>query len=162
MVYYLLIGGNSGDRLSLLGEACVLLELHLGNVLNKSAVYETEPWGFEADTGFLNMAVAVSSDKNPEEALSICQIIETGLGRIRSSDQRYTSRTMDIDIILIDAMVFSSETLTVPHPLMQERRFVLRPLNDIASGIVHPVLRKSVAELLDECTDAGLVSVYRG
>lgn len=148
----LLIGGNQGDRVALLEEACSKIHTRIGSIAKVSKVYETEPWGFEADQNFLNMALLVDTDLDPEAVLHTALDIEAELGRVRLG-HGYASRPMDIDVILYDHQVLNSPDLIVPHPRMQHRRFVLQPLADIIPWYRHPVLRKSITDLLAECSD---------
>lgn len=160
MIYYLLLGGNSGDRLSLIFQAQKMIAQEVGSVVAESRVYETEPWGFECESGFLNKAVAVKANLLPEQVLHLCQSIEDRLGRVRRAGCRYSSRTMDIDIIMADSLVVETETLIIPHPRMQDRRFVLTPLNEIAGTLIHPKIGKPISLLLESCTDSGAVEVF--
>lgn len=163
MLLYLLIGGNQGDRLELLVQAKGLISNLVGTILRESNVYETAPWGFEADTGFLNMALLVDSNLSLDGALAACQKVEATLGRVRKPDgARYASRPMDVDIIFADRLVVDTPHLTIPHPRMQDRRFVLVPLNDLDPSFIHPVLNKSLETLLRECPDTGDVEQFLG
>jgi 2-amino-4-hydroxy-6-hydroxymethyldihydropteridine diphosphokinase len=149
---YLGLGTNLGDRKRNLREAIEKIEEQIGKVLNSSSVYETVPWGFEAESDFLNMVVEVETGLSPSELLKKIFEIESKLGRERTQD-RYSSRVIDIDILLYDDLVVEEKGLKIPHRLMHERRFVLAPLCEIAPGLVHPMLKKSISALLDECRD---------
>ena len=149
---FLGIGTNLGDRESNLREAILKIEEHIGMVLKSSAVYETAPWGFDAENDFLNMVTEVSTSRTPDEIMKQILMIESMLGRDRSQD-RYSSRVIDIDILLYDNLVIEQKGLKVPHRLMHERKFVLVPLCELAPDMVHPVLKKSMKVLLEECRD---------
>ena len=149
---YLLLGGNLGERFTLIEKAKNLLREKLGSIIKASSFYETEPWGFEADKNFLNQVILVETGHSAEKVLDICLSIETELGRERKSDS-YSSRTMDIDILFFNDEVIKSKDLTVPHPKLHQRRFTLEPLAEIASGYFHPALKKTILELLQQCKD---------
>jgi leucyl/phenylalanyl-tRNA--protein transferase len=155
-----LIGGNQGDRETLLERACKEIELRIGKMLQVSSIYETEAWGFEAEQSFLNQAVVVETDLLPEEVLRQALNIEAVLGRVRNGSG-YASRTMDIDVMYIDDKCISTPSLIVPHPRIQERNFVLEPLCEIMPNFVHPILQKTMQELLEKCSDNGKVSLYK-
>ncbi len=158
----LLMGGNIGDTTMLLGQAVKLLAAKVGRMVSCSTLLETEPWGFSDGVNvvakFINQAVWIETDLLPEALLEVVQRVETEVGRERGQEQeereargeRYASRKIDIDIIFYDDIVFQSERLTIPHPLMQEREFVLRPMVEIAAEWRHPLLGKSCQELLNE------------
>jgi 2-amino-4-hydroxy-6-hydroxymethyldihydropteridine diphosphokinase len=149
---FLGLGSNLGDRKALLDKALELITESVGPVITSSGIYETEPWGFKTGTDFLNMVVQVHTDLNPAELLTNLALIENKLERKRSN-RRYVSRTIDIDILLYGKKVINRPDLKIPHPLIQERRFVLVPLCDLAPELVHPVINKTIAELLRECRD---------
>ena len=167
---YLLIGGNQGDRKALLQQATDLIRQRVGSVVGCSQLYETAPWGAfdQKDTQpFLNMALHVETSISAHGCLLECLAIEKELGRQRKgnalpSDTKrvYSSRPIDIDLILFDDEVISSPDLTIPHPRMHQRRFVLQPLCDIAPDTVHPVLKKTISQLLSICEDNCSCSVY--
>jgi 2-amino-4-hydroxy-6-hydroxymethyldihydropteridine diphosphokinase len=149
---YILLGGNLGDKQQVFSEARARLNQLVGMITNQSAIYETEPWGFESDDNFWNQAIEFETSLSPEGVLHQTQQIEHELGRIRKPNQ-YGSRNIDIDILFYGVQVIGLENLTVPHPRIQERKFALVPLCEIAPGLVHPILQKSIQQLLEECTD---------
>jgi 2-amino-4-hydroxy-6-hydroxymethyldihydropteridine diphosphokinase len=154
---YLLLGGNLGNKQQVFAEARTQLEKHVGPISAQSAIYETEPWGFESEDLFWNQALELKTTLSPEEVLKQTQLIELELGRIRKEKQ-YDSRIIDIDILFFGDQIIKSSNLTVPHPRIQERKFALVPLCEIAADFIHPIFRKSVRELLEECPDLLKVS----
>jgi 2-amino-4-hydroxy-6-hydroxymethyldihydropteridine diphosphokinase len=148
---YLLMGGNLGDRLSYLQQATSLIQKYCGNPTNASAVYETAAWGLTDQPSFYNQALAIHTTLTPENLMKELLRIETAMGRERTI--RLGPRTIDLDILLIDQQVIASDLLTLPHPFLPERRFALTPLCEIAPDLVHPVLHKTIRELLDSCPD---------
>ena len=156
---FLGIGTNLGNRENNLREVVIKIEEHIGNVLHASSVYETAPWGFNAENDFLNMVVKVETVYSPSELLKRVLMIESMLGRTRSEGQ-YTSRVIDIDILLYEDQVFDDKDLKIPHPLMHKRKFVLVPLCEIAPEMLHPVLKESFTALLDSCNDTNKVMKY--
>lgn len=149
---FLGLGSNLGDRKALLDKALELIAESVGPVIASSGIYETEPWGFKNGTDFLNMVVQVHTELNPAELLTKLALIENKLERKRSN-RRYVSRTIDIDILIYGKRVINRPDLIIPHPLIQERKFVLVPLCELAPELVHPVINKTFAELLRECRD---------
>jgi 2-amino-4-hydroxy-6-hydroxymethyldihydropteridine diphosphokinase len=149
---YLGIGTNLGNRKVNLRKAVRMIGENIGRILDSSSVYETAPWGFEAETDFLNMVVRVETNYSPAEVMKKITGIELLLGRERNQD-RYSSRVIDIDILLFDDLVINENGLKIPHPLMHERKFVLVPFNEIAPDILHPVLKMTIASLLRDCRD---------
>ena len=149
---FLGLGTNLGDRKSNLRKAVAKIEEHIGKIVESSSVYETEPWGFEAETDFFNMVVRVETNLSPSDLLKEIHLIESSLGREREQD-RYSSRIIDIDILFYGDTVSAEKGLKIPHRLLHERKFVLVPLCEIAPEFIHPVLLKSIRTLLDECRD---------
>ena len=148
---YLGLGTNLGDRQENLTRAIEALSLALGTCKAQSSFMETEPWGFESENGFLNCVVAFDTELTPTELLDTTERIERELGRtVKSTGDNYHDRLIDIDILLYGDTVMKSERLTIPHPLMHLRDFVLKPLAEIAPDTVHPTLNNSIAGLLEE------------
>ena len=130
---YLSLGTNLGQRQSNLDTALTLIGQRIGTVQAKSGVIETEPWGFESSNRFLNMTVKVETSLKPMDVLHTTQMIEREMGRTAKSDKDgYQDRIIDIDILLYDDIVMTTPELTIPHPLMYKRRFVMEPLAEIA------------------------------
>ena len=148
---YLSLGSNLGDRLRLIQEAVAALTVEAGPVTALSSLYETEPWGFSSPHRFLNVALALETSLSPETLLAVTQRIERDLGRTHKSvDGRYADRTIDIDLLFVGDAVLDTPALTLPHPRLHLRRFVLEPLREIAPDLCHPLLRTSVSQLLAE------------
>jgi 2-amino-4-hydroxy-6-hydroxymethyldihydropteridine diphosphokinase len=159
-IVFLGIGTNLGSRESNLEQAVARIEEYIGHVINSSSIYETEPWGFEAKDEFLNMVVKVETDLTPSGTLEKILIIESLMGRV-SGQKRYSSRLIDIDILLFEDLIIDKKNLKIPHPLLHQRKFVLVPLCELALEMIHPVLKKSIAELLEICVDRSEVKRYR-
>jgi 2-amino-4-hydroxy-6-hydroxymethyldihydropteridine diphosphokinase len=149
---FLGIGTNLGNRERNLKEAILNIEEQIGRVLSSSSVYETPPWGLDAENDFLNMVVSVETNHTPAEIMKKILLIESMMGRERTQN-RYSSRIIDIDILLYDDLVSDEKGLKVPHRLMHERKFVLVPLCELVPDMIHPVLEKSMKVLLEECRD---------
>jgi 2-amino-4-hydroxy-6-hydroxymethyldihydropteridine diphosphokinase len=147
MFAYLSLGSNVGERELHLREAITRIAA-AGHVVTVSSFYETEPVEFTEQAWFLNCAVALETSQSPFELMKTALQIEREMGRTR--DQKKGPRIIDIDILLFDGTVIDSPELTIPHPAMQQRRFVLAPLAEIAPEARHPVLQKTVRELLEE------------
>ena len=147
---YLSIGSNKGNRYSQIKEALKLIREDLGEIILISKIYETKSWGFESEN-FLNLCIAIKSKLSPDKLLFSINNIEEKIGRKRDS-KIMKSREMDIDIIFYSNKTVNQKELIIPHPKLQLRNFVLVPLSEIASDFVHPILLKSVKELL-ECSN---------
>lgn len=148
---YLGLGTNLGDKEANLRTAIYKLQERIGKQVSLSSFYETAPWGFESDHSFLNAAIGLETNLSPIEVLHITQEIEKELGRKKKSvNGSYSDRLIDIDILLYDNLVLQTPELTVPHPLMTERDFVMKPLIEIAGNAIHPTLQKTLSELYQE------------
>lgn len=149
---YLSIGGNLGDRLANLRKCIGLLEDRVGLILKKSSVYETKAWGNEDQPDFYNMVLLIETNYSPFDLLKQSQHIELELGRERV--KHWGERTIDIDILFFDEQIVKTKELVVPHPFIQDRMFVLEPLNEISPKFIHPILKKSVEVIYKECKDS--------
>ena len=149
---YFLIGGNLGNKKALLNKALKNIAKNVGKIIAQSSLYETAPWGFVHESAFLNQAVLVETDYNPMEVLVKILAIELSMGRKRD-DIKWKERTIDIDILFFNDITIEKENLRIPHPHLQERKFALIPLNEIAPELIHPQFKKTVSCLLSECKD---------
>jgi 2-amino-4-hydroxy-6-hydroxymethyldihydropteridine diphosphokinase len=148
---YLGLGTNIGYKKENLTRAIELLSLALGRYTSLSSFLETAPWGFESDNTFLNCVVSFETDLTPQELLDTTEKIERELGRtVKSNGGIYHDRTIDIDILLYGSEIIKTPRLTIPHPLMHQRAFVLEPLAEIAADLVHPTIGKSIRQLANE------------
>ena len=151
---YLSLGTNLGNKEENLHKALKHIEEQIGNIVSQSALYASSPWGFISENSFLNCVVAIKTSFNPDELLKKTQSIEQFLGRTHKTiNRQYTDRLIDIDILLFDNVVMESPTLTLPHPLMHRRMFVLAPLMEIAPLLIHPLLQKNIRTLHDELSN---------
>ena len=146
------LGSNQGNRLSLIESCIVLIHNEVAVVVKVSKIYETPAWGFESDP-FYNCVLLLHTSKAPQKLLNQLLKVEKKLGRVRNQVAEYQPRPIDIDILAFDEEIVATETLQIPHPMLQKRKFVLQPLLDLDSNWEHPVLKKSVAQLLAETED---------
>ena len=155
---YLILGGNRGNRLEIFSGAINLLTSKIGPKIAISSVYESESWGFESEL-FLNQVIILKTQLSPVDVLSHTQQIEVQLGRVRTSEG-YEPRTLDIDLLYYDSLVINSPDLTIPHPRISERKFVLVPLAEIAPDLKDPVTGITIEEMLQKCTDNSKVWLF--
>ena len=153
-----LFGSNMGDREQIFVQACLLINNRCGSIMDLSAAYESEPWGFEAEEWFLNRVIVLETEMGPERLLEELLDIEKELGRVRHPEvEGYCSRTADLDILYYGDRVVQTPTLTIPHPRLHLRRFALMPLCDVMPNFVHPVFKMTQMELLQRCPDDSIV-----
>jgi 2-amino-4-hydroxy-6-hydroxymethyldihydropteridine diphosphokinase len=150
---YLILGGDKGLRWENLKLAKEMINEMAGTIITESSVYETQAWGFNSDSKFLNQVVQIHTALEPLELLNVLHIIEDKLGRERNENQ-YASRTMDIDLLFYHQLIIETADITIPHPRIAVRKFVLDPLAEIAPGFVHPVLHQTILELNIRCEDS--------
>ena len=146
-IAYIGLGTNLGDRKENLSKAIEAISLKM-SISKQSSLYETTAWGYTEQPDFLNQVIQVETDLSPLRLLNFLKKTELKLGRVENF--RYGPRLIDIDILFYDDLVITTSRLQIPHPMLPERAFVLVPLNEIAPGYIHPVLKKTVAELLAE------------
>ena len=150
-IVYLSLGTNLGDKETNIRAAIEQIKKQIGEVTSLSAFYITDPWGFVSSHTFLNCALCVNTDLTPEQLLCTTQEIELNLGRMHKSvNGHYSDRLIDIDILLYDSVLMQKPELTLPHPQLSKRRFVLEPLAEIAPSLVCPGLKKTIKQLLEE------------
>lgn len=149
-IAYLSLGTNIGNKRRNMITAAALLAERVGDVLALSDLYETEPWGFDSQNIFLNAAVQMEVSCTPFELLQTTQEIELEMGRIEKSKGVYHDRIIDIDLLMYGNQVIQTPELTLPHPLMHKRMFVMEPLVEIAPMVIHPVLERTIRDLYND------------
>jgi 2-amino-4-hydroxy-6-hydroxymethyldihydropteridine diphosphokinase len=159
VITVLSLGSNVGDKLKFLCLSKTLICKKIGPILLSSSIYETEPWGVDNQDTYLNQVISVQTNLSPYELLDNIHEIEKDLGRIR--EIHYGPRTIDIDILYYGTNILNTETLKIPHPDIQKRRFILVPLSEISPQMCHPLLKKTNQELLDIVKDDGKVTQWQ-
>jgi 2-amino-4-hydroxy-6-hydroxymethyldihydropteridine diphosphokinase len=148
---YLLLGSNMGDSRQKILQAIKLIEKKIGKLSRQSNLYQTAAWGKTDQSDFLNKVIIVETDLNAEKLMQTILSIEEKLGRVRTI--KNAARTIDIDILFFNKEIIQQKNLVIPHPEIQNRRFVLIPLNELSPNLKHPVLQKNIHQLLKECKD---------
>lgn len=148
---FLSTGSNLGDRLENLRQASQLISNEIGIILKTSHIYITQAWGVLDQPDFLNQALEVQTELSPESLLEKIHAIEKKMGRIRTT--HWSKRLIDIDILFYEQLIMNTEDLTLPHPFLHERNFVLAPLVEIASGFQHPIFQKTIVKLYENSQD---------
>ena len=155
---YLLLGSNKGNRRKYLLMAMYLLQNKIGTIVRTSSVYITEPWGNNNQPKYLNQALIINTQCTPLQLLKKLQKIEKELGR--TNKNQYSSRTIDIDILFYDRIIFTAKNLVIPHTRLHLRNFTLMPLMELNKSYSHPKLKKSIEELAKNSTDSLKVSIF--
>jgi len=155
---YLLIGGNLGNREENLSSAVSLLKEQCGPVIVSSSVYETAAWGNKNQPSFLNQALEITTKLSARQLIRRILKIEKQMGRVRK--EKLGPRIIDIDILFYNEEIYDLRFLKIPHPEIQNRRFALEPLAEICPDKIHPVLKKTMTELLEQCPDILPVKKY--
>ena len=156
---FLSLGSNRGNRQEYLQTALSFLEKRGGKVLKASHIYETQPWKMTDDTNFLNQVIWLETNLDASQMMELIIETETSMGRIRAKSG-YEPRTIDIDILFFNEDILNSPSLTIPHPLIAQRRFILEPLSELAPDYIHPLLKKTIKQLLSDCPDSHSISKF--
>jgi len=154
------IGSNQGSRLENIEKCIDLIHQNVGTVIQVSKLYETPAWGFESDA-FYNCALLLHTNSSAQKVLNQILKVEKELGRIRLNQEGYQSRIIDVDLIAFDNEIIDTEKLQVPHPLMQNRNFVLLPMQDLKLSWKHPILQKTIPELIAITPDDSVCTVVQ-
>lgn len=155
---FLGLGSNLGNREENLLTVQKLVEEKVGKVISKSSIYETAAWGITEQNAFLNQVLEVETSFSPSAVLHLVLKIEKDMGRIR--EIKWGERSIDIDVLYYNNEIISTENLAIPHPFIQERKFVLVPLCEIAPAYIHPKLKQPNLELLEKCQDSGEIAIF--
>lgn len=156
---YILLGGNLGNILYNFNESIIKINEKAGVVVQKSDTFKSEPWGFDTENDFINQVIMIKTKLSAIHLLNTMKEIEITLGRKRGKNQ-FSSRNIDLDLLFYGNQIIETDELTIPHPRLHLRRFTLVPLKQIAPDLLHPVLNKTVDQLLKDCKDKGKVSLH--
>ncbi len=154
---YLLLGGNLGDVQRSFELAISLISKRCGVLKNLSSIYKSAPWGYESDNFYLNQALKITTKLSPIDLLDATQALEIELGRLHKTSTDYSDRPIDIDILDFDGAILESERLVLPHPRLHLRKFAIHPLMEIEPQYYHPKFKKSISQLLEECSDDSVI-----
>ena len=146
---YLGLGTNIGDKKKNITDATIIIGSVMGNLRILSSLYETEPWGYESPNTFLNAVIQIETEIEPQKCLDIAKAFEREMGRVHTKEG-YEDRIIDVDILFYDDIIYHGDNLTIPHPLIEQRDFVLRPMAEIAPDFRHPISGKTMKNLLHE------------
>lgn len=156
---YLLLGSNLGDSRLLIENTSKLIYNNIGKMINESSFYKSPPWGFTHENSFLNKVLFIETNFDAQKVLDECQSIERKMGRLRTNSSEYEAREIDVDILFFNDEIIKTQDLTVPHPRIEERRFALLPMSEIAENFIHPVLKCSIFDVLNNCKDNSKVVI---
>ena len=157
----MLAGGNLDNTSDKYQTLFRLLETHIGQIVKKSALYKSKAWGYSSENSFINVAVCMQTKLLPAEILEQTQNIEKLLGRKeKTQGSTYSDRSIDIDILFYNDVIYHTENLIIPHPRIIERKFVLVPLCEIASGLIHPITGKTIQMLNEACEDQSEIALF--
>ena len=148
---YFLLGSNMNNPVKQLTKAKSLLIKQIGNIVRESSIYETAAWGNPNQPNFLNQVIIINSNLSAQKTMQTILKIEEKMGRVRT--KKNAPRIIDIDILFFNKDIVAEPNLIVPHPLLQQRRFVITPLNELSPNFKHPILKKTIHQLLQLCTD---------
>jgi 2-amino-4-hydroxy-6-hydroxymethyldihydropteridine diphosphokinase len=155
---YLIIGGNIGNRIVNLEQCRFELEKSVGKLLATSSIYETAAWGKEDEMPYLNQVLEIETQMNPAALMQTCIDIELRLGRTRN--QKWEARVIDIDILFYHQEIIELPNLSIPHPHLHKRKFVLIPMHELAPDFIHPIFHRNIHDLLTDCEDPLEVRVF--
>lgn len=153
---FLLLGSNQGNKKHYIEKANCLISRKCGEIVTQSSFYFSESWGYD-DEDYLNQAIELRTFLSPQQLLNQTQGIEKELGRTTKTTDHYQARPIDIDILFYENCIIENPNLTLPHPRLHLRNFVLQPLKEIIPDFVHPTLNKTITDLYEDCTDMGKV-----
>ncbi len=156
-IIFIGIGSNEGDSFQILSNAYLDLKKNVGYLIAGSSIYESAPWGFESENSFLNAVLKFETNHTAEEIMNILQYLETKAGRKRNKSANYSDRTLDLDLLYYDDLISEKKELTIPHPRISERLFVLNPMVEIDAEWIDIRHGKSVKQLLQETTDSSFI-----